>query len=223
MFTSLVKTVDFINASFFYNRPIPGPARSGALRFITSRLGKPGSYAGMPAPTEKDLRGGIRLFTGETPSPRSGRHILGEEACRALLLLAGKTAKTILEPAWMEMGTVLGGYDRSGMKYPDFFCCPKCTCGLLRHLSAGGIPRHQAWLERGLRGIRSMRDGKGGWNLFSFHYTVFTLLEIDLPPARKELAYAAVRCEKEAARKAPAGNIYSQRRLDVVKKALGNL
>ena len=40
------------------------------------------------APTYKDYKEGGRLFTGERISSRVGTgHILGEEACRALLLL----------------------------------------------------------------------------------------------------------------------------------------
>lgn len=220
---SLLKAVDAVNESFFYNRTIPVPEVKKIVRLIESRLGKPGSYKGMPAPTEQDFKDGIRLFTGETPAPRSAQHILGEEACRALLLLEGKRARPVLAPAWERMGALLSGYDRSRMKYPDFFCCPKCTCGLLRHLSAGGLPKQEAWLERGLKGVRSMRDNRGGWRMFPFHYTLFTLLEIDSPAARKELDYAARCCETEAMKKVSANNPYAQRRRDVAIKALGRL
>ena len=42
----------------------------------------------MFAPTNEDYTEGVRLFTGERISSRVGTgHILGEEACRALLLL----------------------------------------------------------------------------------------------------------------------------------------
>jgi hypothetical protein len=221
MSASLAKTVDHVNETLFYQKPIDAAEGNRIVLFIRGRLGLSGSYEGMPAPSKEDLRHGIRLFTGDTPSPRSARHILGEEACRAVLLLAGKKANTILEPAWERMGAVLDSYDRSGKKYPDLFCCPKCTCGLLRHLSAGGLPKQWGWLEKGLSGIRSMRDGKGGWNMFPFHYTLFTLLDIDLPAARKELAYAARRCEKEAAGRFPKG-MYPKRRLDVMLRVLSS-
>ena len=42
----------------------------------------------MFAPTNEDYTEGVRLFTGERISSRVGTgHILGEETCRALLLL----------------------------------------------------------------------------------------------------------------------------------------
>ena len=42
----------------------------------------------MFAPSNEDYTEGVRLFTGERISSRVGTgHILGEEACRALLLL----------------------------------------------------------------------------------------------------------------------------------------
>ena len=42
----------------------------------------------MFSPTNEDYPEGVRLFTGERISSRVGTgHILGEEACRALLLL----------------------------------------------------------------------------------------------------------------------------------------
>ena len=42
----------------------------------------------MFAPTQRDFRVGIRLFTGERISTGAATgHILGEEACRTLILL----------------------------------------------------------------------------------------------------------------------------------------
>ena len=56
--------------------------------WLAGRQGLSGSYAGMFAPTSTDYAEGIRLFTGERiASGAATGHILGEEACRALLLL----------------------------------------------------------------------------------------------------------------------------------------
>jgi hypothetical protein len=85
---SLGNTVDALNEALFFGRPIPRGEARRAARWIASRRGLAGSYAGMFAPTPKDYADGIRLFTGERISSAAATgHILGEEACRALLLL----------------------------------------------------------------------------------------------------------------------------------------
>lgn len=85
---SLASTLDAVNEELFFGRRIPkGEARRVAA-WIAGRQGLPESYAGMFAPTPKDLVDGIRLFTGERISSGAATgHILGEEACRVLLLL----------------------------------------------------------------------------------------------------------------------------------------
>ena len=85
---SLAATVDAVSEAAFLGRPMPKAQREGAARFIAGRQGLPGSYAGMFAPSEKERRAGLRLFTGELVRSRAATgHILGEEACRALLVL----------------------------------------------------------------------------------------------------------------------------------------
>jgi hypothetical protein len=85
---SLAGTLDAINDALFFGRRIPKTEAQRAARWVAARQGLPGSYADMFAPTPSDFAGGIRLFTGEriTTGAATG-HILGEEACRALLLL----------------------------------------------------------------------------------------------------------------------------------------
>ena len=86
--TSLARTLDAISEHFFFERPIAAAARKKAAQWIVSRCGLNRSYAGMPAPTEKDFAEGARVFTGEQCTSGAGTaHILGEEACRALILL----------------------------------------------------------------------------------------------------------------------------------------
>jgi len=92
--TSLAGTVDAVNDALFFDREIPKKQAREVAKWVASRQGAPGSYAGMFAPTEKDYREGIRLFTGErVTSGAATGHILGEEACRALLLLDADVAE----------------------------------------------------------------------------------------------------------------------------------
>jgi hypothetical protein len=85
---SLSQTLDALNEAFFDKKPLADKEKLEAARWLAGRQGLPGSYFGLIAPTEQDLSHEIRLFTGE--SIRSGAatsHILGEEACRMLILL----------------------------------------------------------------------------------------------------------------------------------------
>jgi hypothetical protein len=85
---SLASTLDAVNDALFFGHRIPRSESSSAARWVAGRQGLPGSYAGMFAPTSGDFARGIRLFTGERITTRAATgHILGEEACRALLLL----------------------------------------------------------------------------------------------------------------------------------------
>jgi hypothetical protein len=71
----------------------------------------------MFAPTERDFRAGIRLFTGErVTSGAATSHILGEEACRALLLLNTdvKKAREALQRAIRSMDSRLRESESGG-------------------------------------------------------------------------------------------------------------
>jgi len=85
---SLANTIDAVNDALFFGRRIPKNEARRVAIWLASRQGLSESYAGMFAPTSKDYAEGIRLFTGEqiTSGAATG-HILGEEACRVLLLL----------------------------------------------------------------------------------------------------------------------------------------
>jgi hypothetical protein len=85
---SLAGTIDAVSDVLFFGRRIPANEVRRVAQWLASRQGLPGSYAGMFAPTRRDCTRGIRLFTGERISSGAATgHILGEEACRALLLL----------------------------------------------------------------------------------------------------------------------------------------
>ena len=85
---SLAHTIDLVGDELFFGRPIPTRDARRVAGWLAGRGGLPRSYAGMFAPTARDFAGGIRLFTGERISSGAAvGHILGEEACRTLLLL----------------------------------------------------------------------------------------------------------------------------------------
>jgi hypothetical protein len=85
---SLASTIDAVNDALFFGRSIPGREARRVTQWLADRRGLPGSYAGMFAPTPRDFSHGIKLFTGERISSGAATgHILGEEACRILLLL----------------------------------------------------------------------------------------------------------------------------------------
>ncbi|MFH1501674.1 MAG: hypothetical protein ABIG03_01375 [Candidatus Eisenbacteria bacterium] len=120
---SLASTLDEVSDALFFGRSIPRAEARRVARWIAGRRGMPGSYAGMFAPTERDYAGGITLFTGERV--RSGAatgHILGEEACRVLLLLdAGLSdVEDALSEATRSMKKRLTESE-AGQRRPGFF------------------------------------------------------------------------------------------------------
>ncbi|MBD3233429.1 MAG: hypothetical protein GF315_06860 [candidate division Zixibacteria bacterium] len=91
---SLAETVDAVNEAFFFGRRIPKKEAGKVADWIVGRLGEKGSYGGMFAPTEADYENPVRVFTGEkVTSGAATGHIIGEEACRALILLNVDSAK----------------------------------------------------------------------------------------------------------------------------------
>src|SRR5262245_5217488 len=84
---SLSRTVDAVNQAHFESRALSKTARTGTSQWIAARQGLPGAYAATFAGFPIERARGIVLFTGERISSASARHILGEEACRALRLL----------------------------------------------------------------------------------------------------------------------------------------
>jgi hypothetical protein len=220
--SSLSATVDAVNEAAFFEALPAKTERREAARWIASRRGMPGSYAGMFAPTDKDLADGLKLFTGERIDTDAGvKHILGEEACRALLVL-GVDEKPIRE-AVSQAGE--GLLRRMSNAYAEnqgrgTYCCGKCSVSLWRHLAAGGLNHQERRLAHGLAALKMHRDGDGRWKVFPFHYTLLALTEIDLPAARAELKYAAGICERALKRKA-AGDKFSQRRRALAERVLG--
>ncbi len=213
---SLSKTLDVLNEVFFFQQPLTRLQREQVAEWLVSRQGKPGSYAGMFAPTELDFREGAGLFTGEIVQSRAAiAHILGEEACRAIILIDVQfdDVRQTLERASLGMKTRLG--PPSGI-----YCCGKCTAALWRHLVVGGLNDSQRRLTAGLEALKARRDGEGRWRTFPFYYTLLALNEINSPLAIEEMKYASPVCERYLMR-VSKNDKTTQRRRVLLERILG--
>jgi hypothetical protein len=219
---SLSETVDAVLDAQFERRPIPAAEAREAGRWIAARQGLPGSYGGTFAAFDSERRSGILLFTGERADNASARHILGEETCRALRLLA--VPDPAVQPALDRANAgLMGCLERVAgdprHRNPGFFCCGKCSAGFWRNLLSGGLDRQEERLQQGARLLRSHRDGEGGWRRFPFWYTVLALQEMHSREASSEVEYARPRLERAAARN--SAELYGQRRHALACRLLG--
>jgi hypothetical protein len=223
--TSLSRTVDALNAARFDGRALSASERSRMARWIATRQGLPGAYAGTFAGFPSERSRGIVLFTGERIASASARHILGEETSRALRLLQvrERSVTRALEAADDGLTRCLAraaGDPRH--RNPGLFCCGKCSVGLWRNLLSGGLDRCEERLQRGAFHLRSVRDGEHGWRRFPFWYTVLALSEMDQRAATAELKYAAPALERAANRAVPS-TVYARRRQELAARALNGL
>jgi hypothetical protein len=165
----------------------------------------------------------LRVFTGEPiKSAASASHILGEEACRALILLdvSDKYVVSALEKATQGMMSRL--LLPSGEPNPDTFgmyCCAMCSCAYWRHLAVGGLWDSKKRLAAGMEALKEHRTGNGQWRRFPFHYTLLALSEIKLPSALEEMRYAAPALQRYLKR-APKDDVYEQRRRVLARRIL---
>lgn len=221
--TSLSQTLDAVNEVVFDGRKSSAAERKLAARWIAARQGLPGAYADTFAGFPAERQQGIAVFTGERITSASARHILGEEACRALRSL-GVTEPSIqaaLERANAGLMDRLERFARDPRNTnPGKYCCGKCSVGLWRNLLTGGLDRQEERLRKGTGELlRGHRSGDGKWRVFPFWYTVLALIEIDLPEARRELEYAAPVLERAAQRAIPA-TVHGKRRHELAHRAL---
>jgi len=214
---SLGKTVDAVNEAYFFGRTIPKSERVNVAKWIANRQGLPNSYANMFAPTEKDLKEGVVLFTGEKiGSLVATRHILGEEACRALILLDVHSAEVnkALKRASEGIRKKLSEHWADGI-----YCCGSCTVALWRHLTVGGLDKSDNFIDQGIKALKKHRYGKGRWRRFPFYYTLLVLNELEDKHAYEEIHYASKVCERLLNRKTKENNT-SQRRQILLQKVL---
>jgi hypothetical protein len=221
--TSLTATVDAVNAAFFYKAKTTKAEREAAARWIAGRQGLPGAYGEMFAMTDCDRAEGVRTFSGQAVGSGGGaRHILGEEACRALRLLDVRNAgvQKALDRATAFMKARMTGPTLSRGMY----CCGRCTPSVWRHILAG-VPAGGPWEEfmaTGLRTLKAAQLASGKWRFFPFHYTLLALSEMDSPAAVEEMRHAAPLCERTVARGAArrAPNEYARRQWLVAERVL---
>jgi len=156
-----------------------------ALEWVLSRQGLKGSYCNLFLPTSLDLKQGARLPTGEhVETSAATRHILGEEALRAVVVWNRGSSSSVKE-AMKGFNQILERGGRSGS-----YCCYNCTISFLRTLAVSRVERADEILEKGLSKIKKKRMSNGKWHGFPFYYTLLFLSEIDSPSARDELKYA---------------------------------
>ena len=223
--SSLSQTLDGINAAQFDGRALAATERSQAARWISARQGLPGSYAGTFAGFPSERSRGIVLFTGERIASASARHILGEEASRALRLLGVRNRSVVraLDAADEGLMQCLARSAEDPRRTnPGLFCCGKCSVGLWRNLLSGGLDRRDERLQHGALHLRSARDGEHGWRQFPFWYTVLALSEMNTSEAKAELTYAAPALERTAARPT-ASAVYARRRQALAARVLNRL
>jgi hypothetical protein len=222
---SLSQTVDAVNAAYFSGRRLAAVERGRAARWIAARQGLPGSYGGTFAGFPSERLEGIVVFTGERITSASARHILGEEASRALRLLRvrDRSITGALEAAEDGLMRCLARAAEDPRKRnPGLYCCGKCSVGLWRNLLAGGLNRREERLRRGALHLRSVRDREHGWRTFPFWYTVLALSEMESAEAKAELKYAAPALERAASRAVPSA-ILARRRQELAARALNRL
>jgi hypothetical protein len=217
--SSLARTVEAVAEAQFYGWKITSAELLRALRFIASRQGLPGAYAGLFAPVEGEETKRLQLFTGEwVQSQAATLHILGEEAYRVLArgLPAGAAGVKALKQAPLIMQPRLEASDLRG---PGMYCCGTCSVAVWRAIGAGGYPGLAGYHEQGMRSLRAARSGDGRWRRFPFWYTLLALTELDPALARAELRYAAP-AVKRALKRVSADGAISERRRRVGAHAL---
>jgi len=217
--SSLAATLDAVDEAFFLGKTPSKREREEVANWLASRQGLPGSYAGMFAPPESYRPGTrLKLFTGDGLSSRGGAlHVLGEEACRALILLDVQEPPV---PAALRRATegMLSRIGR-GTQQSGRYCCGTCSAALWRHLAAGGLQQPERLLAGALKTLRTARDGEGRWKGYPFWYGVLALSEVPLPAAQAELRYAAAALER-ALRRGPGDDVYAKRRRVLAERVL---
>lgn len=226
---TVTAAVDEVNDALLFGKALSAQRSERLGRFLAGRQGLEGSYAGMFAAVGDELSEGYRIYTGERMRSGGGaRHILGEEALHALIMLErqGGTEtgvdlmRAAIERASGEMTGRLARQRQPGStERLGFYCCHTCTVALWRTLAAGGLGDGTDALLSGLAGLRDRRTGDGAWHGFPFSYTLLTLIGTDLDEARAEMVYARPALEQRLGRRG-GQDAYALRRHAVFERAL---
>lgn len=220
---SMALTLDVLNEACFNGKKLSKAEKEPAAKWIAGRQGLRFSYAEMPAPTDIDYCDGIRVFTGEpVKSGASIGHILGEEGCRALLVLDISDAHTQAALDKATAGMMARLMLPSGEPNPETFgmyCCGLCSVAYWRHLAVGGLEDSEKRLAAGVEILKEHRKGGGQWKRFPFYYTLLALSEMKLRSALEEMRYTAPVLERYVKR-ACADDVYEQRRHTLAQRIL---
>jgi hypothetical protein len=211
---SLVKSLDRVNEKLLFGEDVPPAEGYELARWVASRQGVKGAYRGMFAPTPSDFEQGIRLFTGERLFSASARHIMGQEAAR-IVWLFGRQDPVILDAYHRATGWMR---DNLEFSQTGTFCCGRCTMAFWRHVWVGDFENKAAFVTRGLQALHDIRLGDGHWRTVPFFYAIYTLLDLDMEPARQELRYARPAMESYLRRAHPGD--YSKRKTALLVRAL---
>lgn len=219
----LFELIDAVNDACFWNGKLTD--RKRIANEIASAQGMPGAYANTFALSPSERQEGVRLFTGEVTKSAAARHIAGEEACRALLLL-DLNDKPVIEALTNASRALLEVLRRSEHEHrdstmggnPGTFCCCRCSVSVWRHITAGGLDRGEERLTGGLKKLKQYRKD-GRWGAFPFWYTMSALAEMEIPQVKPEIRYVAKLLERSAKRTSSA-NVYEERRGEVARRCL---
>jgi hypothetical protein len=225
----LFDLIDAVNDAYFWNGSIPASDRMKIATQIADTQGKPRAYANMFALSESECRKGIQLFTGELATCAGARHIAGEEACRALLLLNVQDAKvqgSLARASEGIMKTLIASErehrDARMGGNPGTFCCGRCSVSVWRHASAGGLDRKEERWAGGLKRLRTFRTANGKWSSFPFWYTLSAMAEMDIPQVKAEIKYVAATLER-AAKRTTAKTRFDERRAEIARRCLAKI
>ncbi len=215
---SLARTLANLTTAQLEGRKLPQSERDAAAGWIASRMGRPGSYRGLPAPTERDRASNLHLFTGEAVNSRVGVACkLGFEGAWALTALRPKRPTTVAAAALCRQRTI-ELFRLWAPRQRGRYCCYSCSVAGWRAL--GAAPGEAGELLReSLAVLRASRDGEGRWRRFPYWYTLLALIDIDHPDARAELAYAGRSAERALAARSKS-TLYDRRRRQLAQRAL---
>jgi len=217
---SLAETVDRVNEAFFLEKKLPALERKKVARWIADRRGKPGAYWDLFAPTKRDIATGIKVFTGERYEYAAARHILGEEACRALQLLDVKEPE--VQQALDKAQSGILKRIRLYLSSSGMYCCGPCTVSVWRHLLVADRRESKSWIPAGMKTLKAHRKDDGTWRRFPFHYTLLALGDMDSRAARDEMSHASSVCERYLSGPERHGKLSERRRL-VAERVLDKL
>jgi len=212
---SLGETLDAVNDALFYGRHLTERNRTELAGWIAQRRGRPGSDAGMFAPTDEDLCHGVRVYTGElVKSGAAIRHVLGEEECPGLILLdvRDNTIREALEQADGGMLCRLRQTETSGNVH-GMYCCEICSVAYWPNVMVEGLDRNEERLTAGMVALRAHRTNSGRWRRSRCYYTLLTLSEINLRLALDEMRCAAPLLERYVKKKVADSRLSERRHI----------